>query len=35
MEMLERMIEIGIESAKATIVDMFKFTMMMILGAFR
>lgn len=35
MKMLERMIEIGIESAKETIVDMFKFTMMMILGSFR
>ena len=29
------MIEIGIESAKETIVDMFRFIMMMILGAFK
>lgn len=35
MKMLERMIEIGIESAKAAIVDMFRFIMMMILGAFK
>lgn len=35
MKMLERMIEIGIESAKETIVDMFKFIMMMILGSFK
>lgn len=35
MKMLERMIEIGIESAKETMVGMFKFTMMMILGSFR
>lgn len=34
-KMLERMIEIGIESAKAAIVDMFRFIMMMILGAFK
>lgn len=33
--MLERMIEIGVESMKETIVDMFKFTMMMILGSFK
>ena len=32
---MKRMIEIGIESAKETIVDMFRFIMMMILGAFK
>lgn len=32
---MKRMIEIGIESAKETMVGMFKFTMMMILGSFR
>lgn len=32
---MERIIEIGVESMKATLVDMFKFIMMMILGSFR
>ena len=35
MEMLERMIEIGIESAKETIDDMFRLIAMIILGAFK
>lgn len=35
MEMLERMIEIGIESAKETIIDMFRLMAMIILGAFK
>lgn len=35
MKMLERMIEIGIESAKETIVDMFRLIAMIILGAFK
>ena len=33
--MLERMIEIGIESSKETIVDMFRLIAMIILGAFK
>jgi hypothetical protein len=32
---MERIIEIGVESMKETIVGMFKFIMMMILGSFR